>query len=106
MISFEDFKKIDLRIAEIVSVEEHSNADKLYIIQISLGDEKKQIVAGLRANYSPEELIGKKVVVINNLDPVVIRGEESNGMLLAASSENGPVILMPEKNVEAGAVIG
>ncbi|MFH1395123.1 MAG: methionine--tRNA ligase subunit beta [Candidatus Omnitrophota bacterium] len=106
MISFEDFKKIDLRIAEVVSVEEHPNADKLYVIQLSLGDEKKQIVAGIRNNYSMTELIGKKVVVVNNLDPVVIRGEESNGMLLAAGSENGPVILMPEKDVVAGTVIG
>lgn len=106
MVSFEDFKKIDLRVAEVRDVKEHPNADKLYVIQISLGEEEKQIVAGIRSSYTVEELIGKKIVIINNLAPVVIRGEESNGMLLAAGSDNGPVILVPEKDVSKGAVIG
>ena len=101
-VSFEDFKKIDLRIARIVDVKEHPDADKLYVIQIDAGDETKQIVAGIRLEYSVEELIGRKVVVVNNLDPVVLRGQESNGMILCASSEGIPIILSPEKDVPSG----
>lgn len=101
-ISFEDFKKLDLRIASIVDVKEHPDADKLYVIQIDTGGETKQIVAGVRNQYSPSELVGRKVVVVNNLEPVTLRGQESNGMLLAASSEGNPVILTPEKDVPAG----
>ncbi|MFH1798032.1 MAG: methionine--tRNA ligase subunit beta [Candidatus Omnitrophota bacterium] len=106
MISFEDFQKIDLRIAKIIEVKEHPNADRLYVLQVEIGaDETKQIVAGIRGAYSPDELIGRKVVVINNLEPVIIRGEESKGMLLAASGEGMPVILVPERDVLEGAKI-
>jgi methionyl-tRNA synthetase len=105
MISFEDFKKLDLRVAQVVSVKEHPNADKLYVLEIDTGDEKKQIVAGLRANYKPEDLDGRKIIVINNLEPATLRGEESNGMLLAANEGGVPVVLMPEKDVPAGTPI-
>ena len=105
MVSFEDFKKLDLRIAEIVDVKDHPNADKLYIIQIDISGQTKQIVAGVRGQYSAQDLVGKKIVVVDNLEPVTIRGEESHGMLLAAGGENGPVILVPERNVPSGAQI-
>ncbi len=105
MVSFEDFKKLDLRIARILSVAEHPNADKLYVLQIDIGGESKQIVAGLRANYRPEDLTGRKIVVVNNLEPVTLRGMESNGMLLAANEEGIPVILTPEKDVPEGTPI-
>ncbi|MDD4956037.1 MAG: methionine--tRNA ligase subunit beta [Candidatus Omnitrophica bacterium] len=105
MVSFEDFKKLDLRIARVVEVKEHPNADKLYVLSVDTGEETKQIVAGIRASYAVEELVGKSIVVVNNLEPAVIRGESSNGMLLAASSENGPVILAPEKEVMPGAQV-
>lgn len=104
-ISFEDFKKLDLRIAEVVEVKEHPNADKLYVVRIDTGGETKQIVAGVRMQYSPEELTGKKVVVINNLEPIMLRGEESCGMILCATSDGGPVILTPEKDVPPGTPI-
>jgi len=75
-------------------------------MQIDIGGQKKQIVAGLRTNYAAEDLTGKKIIVINNLDPVTIRGEESNGMLLAAKDEDLPVILTPESDVPSGASVG
>ncbi|NQT33250.1 MAG: hypothetical protein HQ594_06235 [Candidatus Omnitrophica bacterium] len=105
MISFEDFKKLDLRIAEIIDVKEHPDADKLYVIQVKLGEESKQIIAGIRAHYSTDELIGKKIVLVNNLEPATIRGEESNGMLLVASDGDDLAILMPEKDIPSGAQI-
>ena len=105
MVSFDDFKKMDLRVARITDVKEHPDADKLYVLQIETGGEAKQIVAGIRAPYSAEDLVGKKIVVIDNLGPVTIRGEESNGMLLAANDEGDPVILVPEKDVPAGTQI-
>jgi len=105
MLSFEDFKKIDIRVAEIVEAREHPNADKLYVLTIRSGGDTKQIVAGIRSTYGIDELKGKKIVVIDNLEPAVIRGEESNGMLLAASSEDGPVLLVPEKEVSPGSQV-
>ena len=99
MISFEDFKKLDLRVAEVLEAREHTGADKLHVLKIAIGDETKQIVAGIREQYSPDELVGKKIVIVNNLEPATIRGEESNGMLLAARGDEGPVVLLPEKDV-------
>ena len=106
MLSFEDFKKMDLRIAEILEVNEHPNAERLYVLKINAGDGEKQIVAGIRAAYSPEQLVGRKIVIIDNLEPAVIRGEESQGMLLAASNEGLPVILVPESDAQPGTRIG
>ena len=105
MISFEEFKKMDLRTARITAVRDHPNADKLYILQIEVGGETKQIVAGIRAQYGAGELVGRSVIVINNLESATIRGEESNGMLLAANDNGNPVILMPEKDVPPGTPI-
>ena len=105
-ISFEDFKKLDLRIAKVLEVTEHPNADRLYVLKIEVGDETKQIVAGIRQFYSPEDIIGKSIVIVNNLEPVVLRGEESNGMLLAAKDGDEPIILVPGKDVPSGSSIG
>jgi len=105
MVAFEDFKKLDLRVAKVLDAKEHPDADKLYILQIDVGGQEKQIVAGVRLHYSVDELIGKKIVVINNLDPVTIRGQESNGMLLAANDEGVPVILTPDRDVPQGSQI-
>jgi len=105
MISFEDFKKLDLVIGKIASAKVHSDADRLYVLDVDLGDETRQIVAGIRKSYSEDELVGKHVVVAANVEPATIRGEESNGMVLAASSDAGPIIIIPEKNVSIGAVV-
>ena len=105
MATYEDFQKLDLRIAEVKGVREHPNADRLLLLDILIGEKERQIVAGIRASYSRDDLVGKKIVVIENLEPLVIRGEESHGMLLAASSEAGPVVLIPEKDVPSGSQV-
>ncbi len=90
MVSFKDFQDLELVVAQIIEVKEHPNADKLYVLKIDTGKEEKQIVAGIKNAYAKEALLGRKIIVVNNLEPVVLRGEESNGMLLAASDDNGP----------------
>ena len=105
MTTIEDVKKLDLRIAEIKEAEPHPNADRLFVLKIDLGDEQRKLVAGIRKSYSPEELVGKQIVVIANLEPAVIRGEESQGMLLAASGEDGPILMSPEKSVPLGSPV-
>lgn len=106
MVTYEEFRKIELKVAKIKEVTEHTNADKLYVLKIDVGEpQEKQIVAGIRNFYKPEELIGKEIVVINNLEPAVIRGVESQGMLLAASDENGISIVTPHKEVKVGSIV-
>ena len=103
MISIEDFRKIDLRIATVKSAEPHPNADKLMVLQVDLGSEQRQICAGIRNQYTPEDLIGRQIVVVANLETAKLRGLESQGMLLAASDDGRVIILAPEKPVQAGA---
>ncbi|MCB9799951.1 MAG: methionine--tRNA ligase subunit beta [Candidatus Omnitrophica bacterium] len=105
MISIQDFMNAELRIAEIEDVQEHPNADRLYVLKIKVGQEQKQIVAGIRKHYGRDELKGKKIVIVNNLEPAVIRGVESNGMLLAASHEDQFSLVVPERQMTHGAKI-
>ena len=105
MLTYEDFRKIELKVAEIKEVNDHPNADRLYVITIDLGDKTKQIVAGIKAYYQKEELIGKQVVVVDNLEPAMLRGVESQGMLLAASDETGIVIVSPERKIKLGSIV-
>jgi len=102
-VTYADFAKLELRIAKVVAAREHPNADKLLLLQIQVGDVEKQIVAGIRGHYEPASLVGRQVVVVNNLEPAMIRGEESNGMLLASSDSSGVVLLRPERDCESGA---
>jgi tRNA-binding protein len=95
-ISYDDFAKLELRVAKVLEARPHPNADKLMLLQIDLGDVQKQIVAGIRLHYTPEQLVGKRIVVVNNLAPAMLRGETSNGMLLAATSGEKVVLLMPD----------
>lgn len=106
-ITIEDFLRIELRVAEIKAVENHPQADKLLILKIDAGDgrEGRQVVAGLKGHYRPEELVGKKVIIVNNLTPAVLRGVESQGMLLAAQDGARVVILTTEKDVRPGASV-
>ncbi len=101
-ISIQDFSEIDLRVAEIKAVEEHPDADKLLVLKIDAGDGEKQLVAGIKNHYSAEELVGRKIIVVNNLAPAVLRGVESQGMLLAAKDDDKVVLLAPEKDVKPG----
>ena len=87
-ITIDDFKKLDLRVGKVLSCERHPDADKLFILKVDLGDgEVRQIVSGLAQSYTPGQVIGKNIVMIANLQPTVIRGVESQGMLLAGKEE-------------------
>lgn len=105
MISIDQFRNVELKIATIKSAEPHPNADKLMILQIDLGTEQRQILAGIRNHYTPEELVGRQIVVVANLEPAKLRGLESQGMLLAASDEGRVIILTPDKTVQPGAKV-
>jgi tRNA-binding protein len=105
MITYEDFKKLEIRTAKILDAKPHPNADRLYIVDIDLGIEKRQIVAGIRNHYEIGQLIGKNIAVITNLEPAFIRGVESNGMLLAASNNTDLSILTLDKDILPGSVI-
>ncbi|HEY2989945.1 MAG TPA: methionine--tRNA ligase subunit beta [Candidatus Binatia bacterium] len=106
MIHIDEFRKVELRVGVVKSAEAHPNADKLLVLKVDLGSEERQIVAGIRAHYQPEELVGKQVVVVANLETATLRGLESQGMVLAASSDDGRVVfLTPEKTVSTGAKV-
>ena len=99
--TIEDFGKLDIRIATIVAVEDHPNAEKLYILKLNVGSEERQVVAGMKGYYSKEEPVGKQIAFVYNLKPAVIRGAESRGMILAADDGKGKVVfLMPERKIE------
>src|SRR3954468_18780652 len=85
VIQYDDFAKLELRVATVLECKAHPNADKLLVLQIDLGGERRQICAGLRQHYAPEQLVGRQIVVVANLAPRQMRGEVSNGMLLAAT---------------------
>ena len=105
MISYEDFQKLDLRIAKVMGAEEIKGADRLLKITLEIGEEKRTIVAGIKEHYNAEEIIGKKIVVVYNLQPVKLRGIESNGMLLAASDNRHVVLLTVDKDISDGSII-
>jgi len=105
MITFDEFKKLQIKTAKILDVREHPSADRLYVVDIDLGEEKRQIVAGIKNHYSPDELIGKNIAVVVNLEPATIRGVESQGMLLAASSDESLSILTLEKDLPPGSAV-
>ena len=104
-ISIDDFKKVDMRVGKILSVEKIPNRDKLYKLQVDIGEEKpRQIITGLVPYYSTDELLGKQIIVLANLKPAKFAGEISEGMLLAAESEDHSkcVILTVDKEIEVG----
>ncbi len=113
-IAFDDFARVDLRVARITSVEPHPNADRLLKIQLDDGSgEPRQICAGIREHYQPDDLVGKLIVIVANLAPRTIRGEESRGMLLAASHTTGEgdaeersvVVLTPMSDIPPGSIV-
>lgn len=105
MVTFEEFKKIELKVGEIKEVNDHPNADKLYVVVVDLGDKQKQLVAGIKGSYAKEDLVGKQVIVVDNLEPAVLRGVESQGMLLAASDETGISIISPQRKIKLGSIV-
>jgi len=104
-IGFEDFSKLDLRIAEVLEVKDAEGADKLFKITLDVGElGKRVIISGIRPWYKPEDLIGKKVVYLANLEPKIFKDTESQGMLIAAGDEEA-VVLVPDKDLQPGEVI-
>jgi methionyl-tRNA synthetase len=106
-ITFDDFAKIDLRIARVLEAREHPNADKLLVLKIDLGTEQRQLVAGIRGYYQPADLVGRLIVVVRNLAPRKMRGEESQGMLLAASTDDRSqvILLSPSADIAPGSKV-
>ena len=104
-VKFEDFKKLDIRIAKIVEVSDHPDADKLYVVKVDWGEGERQLVAGIKNSYTPDALLNKQVAVVTNIEPAVIRGVESQGMLLAASDEKGMSVLSPDREVALGSTV-
>ena len=100
----EGFSSLNLKVAKIMSAEEHPNADKLVVLQIDLGEEKRQLVAGLRGYYTLDELVDKKIVIVSNLKPAKLRGKESQGMLLAADDGNNVKLLEPKESLPGSQV--
>ena len=104
-ISFNDFQKIDLRVAKISNVEDLEGKDKLYKITIDAGEEKT-IIAGIKPFYEKDELIGKSIIIVNNMKPALIGGVKSNAMLLAVKGEDGKYVLVTtDKEAEAGSKV-
>ena len=109
IVSFSDFKKMELVVGTVTSVEPHPNADKLYVLKVDLGEEEERtLVDGIKPYYLPEELQGKQLVVVKNLEPANLRGIESRGMLLAAQHDDAPdevVIVSPEWPMRPGSKV-
>lgn len=94
LATFDDFKKIHLRTAQVLEAAPHPKADRLMLLKIQVGEKTKQIVAGIRQFYAPEQLVGRTIVVVNNLEPAKLRGETSEGMLLAVRLPDGGLRLL------------
>jgi len=104
-ISYEEFKKLDLKTGKILKVEDHPDADKLYLVTVDLGDETRTVIAGIRPYYAKEDLIGKTAIILANLAPRAIRGIESKGMLLAGLAEGTLGILTADRALPPGTKI-
>lgn len=113
MISFDEFKKLDIRIGRILEAQAIEGSDKLIRLEVDLGSDPstsselgmRQIVAGIKQFYEPEKLVGREIVVLANLEPRMLKGVESQGMLLAANVEGRPVLLKPDTEVPPGSIV-
>jgi len=104
-ITIDDFRKLEFKTGKVLECVPHSNADKLFVMKVDVGGETRQIVSGIRAYYQPEELVGKTVVVVTNLQPAMLRGIESQGMVLAASGAGTVSLLTPVREVPPGSKV-
>ncbi|MEK7670540.1 MAG: methionine--tRNA ligase subunit beta, partial [Bacteroidota bacterium] len=106
LIPIEDFKKIDLRLGKVVSAERVPKSDKLLKLQVEIGTEKRQIIAGIAQHYSADQMVGKMVVVVANLQPAKLMGQESRGMLLAASDSDGKLsVVTVDSELASGSAV-
>lgn len=104
-ITIDDFDKLELRVAKVLEAEKHPNADRLLVLQLQVGNEKRQVVSGIAKDYKPEELVGKTLILVANLKPVKLRGIESHGMILAASNDEKLVLGTVDKHIASGTMI-
>ena len=105
-LSLEDFKRLALRVGVVTAAQDHPNADRLLILTVDVGDgPPRQLVAGVKGSYQASEIVGKHVVVVANLKPAVLRGIESQGMVLAASDGSSIVLIGPERPIRAGSIV-
>ncbi len=105
-VTYDDFMKLDLKVAEVVRAEKMENADKLLRLQLDLGEEKRQVISGIAKFYTPEEMVGKKVICVTNLKPVKLRGELSEGMILSGEDKDGKLSLATvESDLPNGSVV-
>jgi len=104
-ISFEDFKKLDIRIGKVLNAETVEGADRLLKLEVDFGEFKRQIVSGIAQFYKPEDLIGKECLFIVNLEPRIFMGVESQGMLMATGVDGSAVLLHPDKEVPSGSLV-
>jgi methionyl-tRNA synthetase len=103
MITIEDFANVELKTGKVLEAQRVEKSNKLIVMKVDIGEER-QIVAGIGKAYTPEELIGKSIVVVTNMQPATLMGVESHGMLLAASDDEGNLsIITPDKEIKAGA---
>ncbi|UCG17675.1 MAG: methionine--tRNA ligase subunit beta [Phycisphaerales bacterium] len=106
-ITFDDFLKVKLKVAKVLDVTDHPDADKLLVLKVDLGTEQRQVVAGIKKHYRPEDLVGKNIIVVQNLAPRKMRGYESQGMLLAACTPGDAeiVLLTTERDIPPGSSV-
>jgi methionine--tRNA ligase beta chain len=105
-LTIEEFKQVDLRVGTVLAASPHTRADRLLVLEVDLGNERRQLVAGIRAHYAAEDLVGKQVIVVANLTPATLRGVESQGMVLAASDDEGRLALIgPQQPIAPGATV-
>jgi len=105
MINYEDFQKLDIRIATILEAEPVPETTKLLKLKVDLGDESRVLVAGIAETYKPEDVIGKQIPILTNLEPRTIKGIESNGMILAVDVENKAILLHPDQKIINGSKV-
>lgn len=104
MITLDEFKKAELRVATVLSAERIEGSEKLLKLQVDLGVEQRQILSGIAKYYEPESLVGRQIIIIANLEPRMMMGLESNGMVLASGDEH-PILLQPSEKTENGSLV-
>lgn len=105
MINLDDFKKVELKVAKVISAEPIEGSEKLLKLQVDLGSEQRQILSGIAKYYQPQDLVGRSIVIIANLEPRMMMGLESQGMVLAAGDGDTVSLLLPDKDMPAGASV-
>lgn len=105
MITLEQFRTLELKVARVAEARIHPHADRLLVLTVETGEDRKEVVAGIALHYKPEELVGKQVVFVNNLEPATIRGVLSEGMILAAQGGEVLSLVVPERAVAPGSTV-